>query len=147
MMGALKKITPFLWYDNTAEQAAHFYCGIFANSRILEASAMSVTFELEGQEIIAFNGGPLFKFNEASSWMIHCKDQQEVDYYWELLTEGGTISRCGWLKDKYGLSWQVVPDMLQSVLQHPDPVKAQKAFQAMLKMNKLDIQLLLDAVA
>ena len=147
MESKTNKIVPFLWFNAHAGDAARYYCGIFPNARMISENPQSANFELDGQEFIAFNGGPMFQFNEASSWMIRCHDQQEVDYYWDRLVEGGTPSRCGWLKDKFGMSWQVVPIQLKALLAHPDPVKAQKAFQAMMKMQKLDIALLEAAVA
>jgi predicted 3-demethylubiquinone-9 3-methyltransferase (glyoxalase superfamily) len=143
----MKKITPFLWFDTQAEEAMNFYVSIFKNSKVLGVSlgpdgrAQSVNFELEGQELIGFNAGPEFKFNEAISFFVDCKDQAEVDYYWDRLTaDGGEESQCGWLKDKYGLSWQIVPAALGQYLGDPDPVKAQRAMQAMLKMRKIDIE-------
>jgi predicted 3-demethylubiquinone-9 3-methyltransferase (glyoxalase superfamily) len=153
----LQKITPFLWFDDKAEEAANFYVGIFRNSRVVTVtrygeagkevhqrppgSVMTVEFELEGQRFTALNGGPLFRFNESVSFVVHCQTQDEVDYYWNELTAGGDpkAQQCGWLKDKYGLSWQVVPDPLIQMLTDPDRQKSQRAFQAMLKMKKLDI--------
>ncbi len=149
----MQKITPFLWFDNQAEEAAKFYTSIFKNSTIkgddeyLESaeevagkpagSVMTVSFELDGQEFIALNGGPNFKFTEAVSFMIDCKDQEEVDYYWERLSEGGEESQCGWLKDKFGLSWQVVPKALGELMGDPDKEKADRVMAAMLKMKKI----------
>lgn len=146
------KITPFLWFNADLEQVANFYQSVFKDSKVLNMSGppgnvMSATFELEGQRFHAFNGGPMFKFNESVSFFINCETQEEVDYYWEKLTEGGEKSRCGWLKDQFGLSWQVIPSILQQVLGHPDPEKAKKAMEAMMQMGKLDIQKLKDAVA
>ena len=142
----MKKITPFLWFDTQAEEAMNLYTSIFKNSKVLGVSrgpdgkAQSVNFELEGQEITAFNAGPEFKFNESISFFVNCKDQAEVDNYWNQLTaNGGEESQCGWLKDKFGLSWQIVPTVLGQYLGDPDPVKAQRAMQAMLKMRKIDI--------
>jgi predicted 3-demethylubiquinone-9 3-methyltransferase (glyoxalase superfamily) len=142
----MKKITPFLWFDNQAEQAMNFYTSIFKNSKVLGVSrgpdgkAQSVNFEIEGQELIGFNAGPEFKFNEAISLFVDCRDQAEVDELWNQLTsDGGEESQCGWLKDKYGLSWQIIPSALGQYLGDPDPVKAQRAMQAMLKMQKIDI--------
>ena len=147
----MPKITPFLWFDSQAEEAARFYTSIFPNSRIVSTTrygegapmpkggVMTVVFELDGQRFIALNGGPLFKFNEAISFSVDCKTQQEVDEYWAKLTAGGQESQCGWLKDKYGLSWQIVPTVLGELLSDPDPKKAKRAMQAMLKMKKLDV--------
>lgn len=138
------RITPFLWFDNNASEAVDFYLSIFKNSRRLDAPSadapgstkrpvVTVPFELDGQVLTAINAGPHFKFNEAVSFMIRCDSQQEVDYYWEKLTAGGSESQCGWLKDKFGLSWQVVPAILPDLIKHP------KAMQSMLGMRKLDI--------
>ena len=147
----MPKINPFLWFDTQAEEAARFYTSIFPNSRIVsttrygegapmpKGSVMTVVFELDGQRFIALNGGPLFKFNEAISFSVDCKTQQEVDEYWAKLTAGGQESQCGWLKDKFGLSWQIVPTVLGELLSDPDPKKAKRAMQAMLKMKKLDV--------
>jgi predicted 3-demethylubiquinone-9 3-methyltransferase (glyoxalase superfamily) len=147
----MQKITTFLWFDNQAEEAALLYTSIFKNSKILGVSrygeagpgpagqAMTVNFQLEGQEFIALNGGPEFKFTEAISLYVDCATQAEVDERWEKLTVGGEESQCGWLKDKFGLSWQIVPATLGKLLGGPDPVKAQRAMQAMLQMHKLDI--------
>jgi predicted 3-demethylubiquinone-9 3-methyltransferase (glyoxalase superfamily) len=143
----MKKITPFLWFDTQAEEAMNFYTSIFKNSRVLgvtpgpNGKAMSVNFELEGQEFIGLNAGPQFKFNEAISFLVDCKTQEEVDELWEKLTaDGGEESMCGWLKDKYGLSWQIIPTALSEMLSDPDPEKAGRVMQAMLKMNKIDIE-------
>jgi len=155
----MQKITTFLWYDREAEEAAKFYCAIFKSSKILKISryggedgpfpkggVMTVQFRLDGQEFIAMNGGPQFKFTEAISLSIACKDQKEVDYYWEkLLAGGGEESMCGWLKDKYGLSWQVTPPILPKMLTDKDPKKAKGAMDAMMKMRKLDIRKLKEA--
>jgi predicted 3-demethylubiquinone-9 3-methyltransferase (glyoxalase superfamily) len=142
----MKKITPFLWFDTQAEEAMNLYTSIFKNSKVLGVSrgpdgkAQSVNFELEGQEIVGFNAGPEFKFNEAISFFVDCKDQAEVDELWNKLTaNGGEESQCGWLKDKFGLSWQIVPAALSRYLSDPDPVKAQRVMQAMLKMRKIVI--------
>lgn len=136
----MSNITPFLWFDNQAEEAARFYTSVFQNSRITSTSPMMVTFELEGKPFMALNGGPQFKFNEAISFFISCQTQQEVDSYWTRLTaDGGSESQCGWLKDKYGLSWQVVPEALGRYLGDPDQGKSQRVLQAMLKMNKIVI--------
>lgn len=146
-----QKVTTFLWFDNQAEEAANFYVSLFKNSKIVSVSrypegspapagtAMTVEFELAGIQFIALNGGPHFKFTEAISLSIDCEDQAEVDDLWEKLSDGGTPSRCGWLKDRYGLSWQVVPRALPQYLGGSDPVKSQRAMQAMLQMSKLDI--------
>lgn len=147
----MQKITPFLWYDTQAEEAAKFYCSIFKNSRILNTarypegspapagSVMTVEFELEGQRFIALNGGPHFQFNESVSFSIECDTQAEVDRYWDqLLSGGGQESQCGWLKDRYGLSWQVNPKALGRMLSDPDKEKASRVMQAMLKMRKID---------
>jgi predicted 3-demethylubiquinone-9 3-methyltransferase (glyoxalase superfamily) len=147
----MQKITPFLWYDTQAEEAAKFYCSIFKNSRILNTarypegspapagSVMTVEFELEGQRFIALNGGPHFKFNESVSFSIECDTQAEVDRYWDqLLSGGGQESQCGWLKDRYGLSWQVNPKALGRMLSDPDKEKASRVMQAMLQMKKID---------
>jgi predicted 3-demethylubiquinone-9 3-methyltransferase (glyoxalase superfamily) len=143
----MKKITPFLWFDTQAEEAMNFYCSIFKNSRVLSVTpgpngiAQSVSFELEGQEFIGLNAGPVFKFNEAISFFVNCETQQEVDELWDRLTaDGGEPGNCGWLKDKYGLSWQIIPTALGELLGDPDREKAGRALQAMLKMNKIDIQ-------
>jgi predicted 3-demethylubiquinone-9 3-methyltransferase (glyoxalase superfamily) len=157
----MQKITPFLWYDNNAEEAASFYCSIFKNSKVgsvtrydessakaagrPEGSAMTVEFELEGQKFVALNGGPHFKFTEAVSFVVNCDNQEEVDYFWEKLTAGGQEVQCGWLKDKYGLSWQVTPTILPELLKHKDPAKAKRVMEAMLKMKKIDIAILKQA--
>jgi predicted 3-demethylubiquinone-9 3-methyltransferase (glyoxalase superfamily) len=151
------KIGPCLWFDNQAEEAAKFYAGIFKKSRIVKisrygeagheihrrpaGSVMTVAFELEGQPFTALNGGPLFKFNEAISLQVYCKTQKEVDYYWDKLTAGGDTNaqQCGWLKDKYGVSWQVVPTVALELLSDPKSKKSQRAFAAMMQMKKLDI--------
>ncbi|HEY0730520.1 MAG TPA: VOC family protein [Pyrinomonadaceae bacterium] len=148
-----QKITTFLWFDNNAEEAANFYVSVFKNSRILktarypegspgpQGAVMTVDFELDGQEFIALNGGPHFKFTEAISLVVHCKTQEEVDYYWEKLTaDGGQESQCGWLKDKYGLSWQITPDVLLNTWSEADPAKAQRVMQAMMGMKKIIIK-------
>ncbi len=147
-------ITPFLWFDSQAEEAANFYVSIFPNSRIGKVtrfgpggpgpagSVMTVAFELQGQPLVALNGGPHFHFTEAISFMVDCQSQQEVDNYWEKLSAGGSEGRCGWLKDRFGLSWQIVPSRLQELLSDPDPQKSKRVVQAMLKMVKLDISAL-----
>ncbi len=142
----MQKITPFLWYDGKAQEAANFYCSIFKDSKILSTmpgpgeTAMGVTFRINGQELTAFNGGPMFKFNESISLFVNCETQEEVDYYWNSLTvDGGEPSRCGWLKDKYGLSWQIVPTILSRLLQDTDRMKAGRVMDAMMKMDKIII--------
>jgi predicted 3-demethylubiquinone-9 3-methyltransferase (glyoxalase superfamily) len=154
----MQKITPFLWFNEQAEEAANFYISIFKNSRIIsmsrfpkgspgpEGKVMSITFQLEGEEFMALNGGPLFTFTEAISFFVHCETQAEVDQLWEkLLASGGTPSRCGWLKDRFGLSWQIVPTALGRLLADPDPEKARRVMQAMLKMSKIETGLLQQA--
>jgi predicted 3-demethylubiquinone-9 3-methyltransferase (glyoxalase superfamily) len=150
----MQKITTFLWFDNQAEEAVNLYTSLFKNSRILEISrygegaplpagtVMSVTFQLEGQEFMALNGGPVFKFTEAMSLFVKCETQAEVDRYWEALSAGGEVQQCGWLKDRFGVSWQIVPTQLGILLGDPDPAKANRVMQAMLKMVKLDIEAL-----
>ena len=147
----MHKVTPFLWYDTQAEEAAKFYVSIFPKSKILKmarygdagpgpkGSVMTVEFELAGQRMIALNGGPHFKFTEAISLSVDCKDQKEVDHYWSKLSQGGQESMCGWLKDKYGLSWQINPSILGKLLSDKDAKKAQRVMEAMLKMKKIDI--------
>lgn len=148
----MPKITPFLWFDNQAEEAAAFYVSVFPNSKITEVSrygpagpgpegqAMVVAFELDGQAFTALNGGPHFRFTEAVSFYISCKDQAEIDHYWDgLQAGGGSPSQCGWLKDRFGLSWQVVPEVLPQLIGGPDREKARRGTEAMLKMRKLDI--------
>ena len=147
-----QKITPCLWFDDQAEAAANLYISLFKDSRILnitrygeagpgpKGSVVTVAFELSGQKFIALNGGPYFKFTEAVSFSIDCKTQEEVDWFWEkLISGGGEESQCGWLKDKFGLSWQVIPTVLGEMLSDPDPQKAKRATEAMLKMRKIDI--------
>jgi predicted 3-demethylubiquinone-9 3-methyltransferase (glyoxalase superfamily) len=147
----MQKITPFLWFDNQAEEAANFYTSIFKNSKVgnvarygeagpgPEGSVMTVSFQLEGQEFTALNGGPAFKFTEAISFFVDCKSQEEVDELWEKLSAGGEEGPCGWLKDKFGLSWQIVPTVLIEMLNDPDPEKARRVTEAMLQMKKIDI--------
>jgi predicted 3-demethylubiquinone-9 3-methyltransferase (glyoxalase superfamily) len=147
----MQKITPFLWFDNQAEEAMNFYVSIFKNSKVGKVSrygdagpgpkgtAMSATFQLEGQEFMALNGGPVFHFTEAISLFVDCKTQEEVDELWEKLSAGGQPSRCGWLKDKFGLSWQIIPSALMEMLQDKDPQKSKRVMQAMLQMSKIDI--------
>lgn len=137
---AIQKITPFLWFENQAEEAAKFYCSVFNNSKVTGVSPMIVTFELEGIKFTALNGGPRFRFTEAISFVVTCHSQEEVDYYWSKLTsDGGEESMCAWLKDKYGLSWQIVPTALMELIGHTDGEKANRAMQAMLKMEKIVI--------
>ncbi|MGH9198819.1 MAG: VOC family protein [Acidimicrobiia bacterium] len=161
MRVAGQKINPCLWFDTQAEEAAKFYCSVFKNSRMgtiaryldegqeihgKEAgSVMAVKFEIAGQKFAALNGGPHFKFTEAVSFYVHCKDQDEVDRLWAQLTEGGAPGQCGWLIDRFGLSWQIVPDRLTELLSDPDPERAQRAMQAMLQMHKIEIKTLEDA--
>ena len=147
----MQKINTFLWFDNQAEEAAKFYTSIFKNSRILhtarygdagpgpKGSVMLVTFELEGQTFMALNGGPLFKFTEAVSLFVNCETQAEVDHLWESLSTGGEKIRCGWLKDKYGLTWQIIPTVLGKLMGDPDAQKAARVTKAMLQMDKIDI--------
>ena len=153
----MQKITPFLWFDDLAEEAARFYVSLFDDSEITDVTrypegapgepgaVMTVGFRIAGQEFTALNGGPQFPFTEAVSLYVHCEDQDEVDRFWSQLTEGGEESQCGWLKDRYGLSWQIVPDRLGELLGDPDPARAQAAMQAMLQMSKIDIKVLEDA--
>jgi predicted 3-demethylubiquinone-9 3-methyltransferase (glyoxalase superfamily) len=140
----MRKITPFLWFDTQAEEAMKFYVSLFTNSKIFDITpgpngiASSVRFELEGQEFIAFNAGPEFKFNEAISFFVDCDDQAEVDYFWNaLIANGGEESMCGWLKDKYGLSWQIIPKQLGELMGDPDPEKSTRVRDAMLTMKKI----------
>jgi predicted 3-demethylubiquinone-9 3-methyltransferase (glyoxalase superfamily) len=148
----MNKITPFLWFDTQAEEAMRFYVSVFKNSKVLsvtpgpDGSFVSVNFELEGQEFMALSAGPEYKFNEAISLYVDCKTQEEVDELWEKLTaDGGEPGRCGWLKDKYGLSWQIIPSALGELMGDKDPQKAGRVMQAMLGMNKIDIQGLKEA--
>jgi len=148
----MPKITPFLWFDHQAEEAMNFYVSIFKNSKAgtitrygdagpgPKGTVMSVTFELDGQQFMALNGGPVFHFTEAISLFVNCESQQEVDELWEKLSAGGQNSRCGWLKDKFGLSWQIIPSGLMTALSNKDPEKAKRAMQAMLKMDKIDLE-------
>jgi predicted 3-demethylubiquinone-9 3-methyltransferase (glyoxalase superfamily) len=140
----MPKITPFLWFDNNAQEAVDFYASIFKNTKVLnvhrvEGKVLTVTFELEGQRFMALNGGPHYKLTEAFSIFVSCETQEEVDNYWNKLLEGGTPSRCGWLKDKFGLSWQIIPKALMELMGDPDPKKANAVFQAMMKMDKIVI--------
>jgi len=157
----MQKITPCLWFDNQAEEAVNFYVSIFKKSKIMdiarygeagakvsgkpEGTVMTVTFLLEGQEFMALNGGPEFKFTEAVSFIVNCKTQKEVDEYWKKLSEGGEEGPCGWLKDRYGVSWQIVPIVLGEMLQDKDTRKSEKVMKAMLQMKKLDIKALKQA--
>jgi predicted 3-demethylubiquinone-9 3-methyltransferase (glyoxalase superfamily) len=147
----MPRITPFLWFDGQAEDAMNFYLGIFPNSRTLEVtrcgeagpgpegSVLVASFELDGQRFNALNGGPQFRFTEAVSFVIDCADQAQVDHYWDRLSDGGTPQQCGWLKDRFGVSWQVVPTVLPDLLGDPDPARAGRAMRAMLQMTRLDI--------
>ena len=148
-----QRIVPNLWFDTEAEEAANFYLSVFKNSRIVNVThyteaapreagmVMTVEFELDGQRFVGINGGPEFKFDEAVSFQINCKDQDEVDYYWEKLTaDGGKEGQCGWLTDRYGLSWQVTPEGMEELFADPDPERAKRAMEAMLKMSKLDVE-------
>ena len=153
----MQKITPFLWFDGKAEEAMNFYVSIFKNSKVVSVTrygeagpgpngtVMTATFQLDGQEFVALNGGPHFKFTEAISFVVYCETQEEVDEFWEKLSEGGEKSRCGWLKDKYGLSWQIVPTVLAELYQDKDAEKTKRVMEAMLKMDKLDIKTLKQA--
>jgi predicted 3-demethylubiquinone-9 3-methyltransferase (glyoxalase superfamily) len=153
----MQKITPFLWFDNNAEDAVNFYVSIFKDSKILsvarygdagpgpKGTVMTANFRLNGQEFVALNGGPHFKFTEAISFVVNCETQAEVDEFWEKLSAGGTESQCGWLKDKFGLSWQIVPTVLPELLQNKEAGKAQRVMQAMLQMKKIDINTLKQA--
>lgn len=163
MKTKVQKITPFLWFDNQAEEAVSFYTTIFKNSKIVSISrygeegaqasgrpmgtVMTVSFTLDGQEFVALNGGPVFKFTEAISFVVNCGSQEEVDHYWAKLSEGGDpkAQQCGWLKDKYGLSWQIVPTVLGKLLSDPDPEKSRRVMNAMLQMKKIDTDTLKQA--
>ena len=152
----MQRISPFLWFDDKAEEAAVFYTSIFKNSKIRtivryadsgaevtgrpKGTAMTVAFQLDGQEFVALNGGPQYKFTEAVSFVVNCQTQEEVDEYWKKLSDGGREVQCGWLKDKYGLSWQIVPTILSEMLNDPDPKKADRVMKAMLQMKKIDIK-------
>lgn len=141
----MQNITPFLWFDGRAEEAMNHYLSIFKNAKALSVSrangkVMSVTFELEGQKFMGLNAGPQYKFTEAVSFFVSCETQEEVDELWEKLSEGGAPGRCGWLKDKYGLSWQIIPKALGKLMSDPDPEKSKAVVQAMLKMNKIVIE-------
>ncbi len=137
------KITPFLWFEKDAEQAAKYYCSIFKNATINAVNPLVVSLEIEGQNLLLLNGGPKFKLDEAFSLSISCDTQEEIDYYWEKLSEGGREDMCGWLRDKYGLSWQVVPSVLPQLMNNPE--RADRVIQSFLKMRKFDIQALLNA--
>ena len=153
----MQKITPFLWFDDKAEEAMNFYVSVFRNSRIVsvtrygeagpgpKGTVMSATFQLEGQEFYALNGGPQFTFTPAISLFVNCKTQEEVDELWEKLSQGGRKDRCGWLQDRYGLSWQIIPTILGEMLRDQDPEKSKRVMQAMLKMDKIDIKRLKQA--
>ena len=155
----MQKITPFLWFDGKAEEAMRFYVSIFKNSKVgaitrygdagpgPKGTVMVVTFQLDGQEFIALNGGPQFTFSPAISFVVNCETQEEVDAFWEKLSEGGEKLQCGWLTDKYGLSWQIVPTVLGEMMQDKDAEKSQRVMKAMLQMNKLDIERLKQAYA
>jgi len=157
----MQKITPCLWFDNQAEEAVNFYASIFKNSKVgriarygeagaevsgrPSGSVMTVEFQLEGQEFLALNGGPIFKFTEAVSFVVNCETQEKIDEMWEKLSKGGAKGQCGWLKDKYGLSWQIVPPVLSEMLQDKDTKKSERVMKAMLQMKKLDIKKLKQA--
>jgi predicted 3-demethylubiquinone-9 3-methyltransferase (glyoxalase superfamily) len=160
----MQKITPFLWFDNQAEAAAKFYTSVFKNSKVgkvlrydeatakaaggLVGSVLTIEFEIEGQKFTALNGGPDFKFNESISFVVNCDSQEEVDYFWEKLTaDGGRESQCGWLKDKFGVSWQITPTVLIEMLHDKDPEKSERVMKAMLQMQKIDINKLKAAYA
>jgi len=147
----MQKITPFLWFDNQAEEAMNFYVSIFRNSKVLsvnrygdagpgpKGSVMTASFQLDGQNFVALNGGPLYTFSPATSFVVDCENQDEVDWYWEKLGEGGKYNPCAWLDDKFGVTWQIVPRQLMQLLGDPDPVKSNRVMQAMLQMTKIDI--------
>ena len=167
MNNKIQKITPNLWFDTQAEQAAELYTSIFKNSKIgkitrygkerkeeigevdgiLEGTVMTVEFQLDGQEFVALNGGPLFKFTEAISFIVHCENQDELDYFWEKLSEGGDekAQNCGWLKDEFGVSWQIIPSTLTGMVSDPDLEKSERVMKAMLQMKKIDIKTLMQA--
>ena len=149
----MPKITPFLWFNDQAEDAMNFYVSVFKTSKVLSVTrqgggtgpkgpVMTVAFELDGQKFVGLNGGPHFTFSEAISFVVNCETQDEVDYYWDRLGDGGQPSQCGWLKDRFGLSWQIVPTALPRLLQDPDPLKAQRVMQAMMQMTKIDVSAL-----
>lgn len=153
----MPKITPFLWFDHQAEEAMNFYVSIFKNSKVLsvnrygdagpgpKGSVMTTNFELDGQVFTALNGGPMYQLSPAISFVVHCENQAEVDHYWEKLSEGGKENQCAWLEDKFGVTWQIVPNILIELLSDPDPVKAGRVMQATLKMTKIDIDTLKQA--
>jgi len=153
----MQKITPFLWFDNQAEEAMNFYVSVFKNSKNVSitrfgeagpganGTVMTARFQIEGQEFVALNGGPVFTFTPAISFVVNCETQEEVDRLWEKLSEGGEKQQCGWLKDKFGVSWQIVPIVLVDLLNDPDPVKSQRVMKAMLPMGKIDIKTLKQA--
>jgi predicted 3-demethylubiquinone-9 3-methyltransferase (glyoxalase superfamily) len=155
----MQKIITFLWFDHEAEEAAGFYTSLFKNSRITEVTrypeggpapagqAMTVKFELDGQEFLALNGGPQYQFTEATSLLVNCEGQEEVDRLWEKLTDGGEAGQCGWLKDRWGLSWQIIPKELSALIGDPDPERSRRAVMAMLGMQKIDIERLRNAAA
>ena len=148
----MQPITPFLWYNGQAEEAAKLYTSIFKDSEIVEikrwgaggpapaGTVLTATVRLRGQEVILFNGGPLFQFTPAFSWVVNCQTQEEIDDYWDKLTPGGKIQQCGWLKDKFGVSWQIIPEVLLKLLYGKDPEKSKRVMQAMLQMKKIDIE-------
>jgi predicted 3-demethylubiquinone-9 3-methyltransferase (glyoxalase superfamily) len=164
MQNTMPRITPFLWFDNQAEEAVSFYTSIFSDSKVLniarygkegaeasgrpEGTVMTIAFKLDGQDFVALNGGPHFKFTEAISFVVNCESQEEVDHYWEKLSEGGDkkAQQCGWLKDKYGVSWQIVPTVLTELLNDPDPEKSRRVMKALLEMKKIDIKTLKRAI-
>lgn len=153
----MQKITPFLWFDDKAEDAMNFYCSIFKNSHVIriarygdagpgpKGTVMTANFSLDGQEFVALNGGPQFTFSPAISFVVNCETQKEVDEFWERLSEGGQQIQCGWLQDKFGVSWQIVPIILGELLSDPDEIRAQRVMKAMLQMTKIDIGLLRQA--
>lgn len=153
----MQKITPFLWFDNQAEEAMNFYVSVFRKSKIVsinrygevgpgpKGSVMIAKFQIEGQEFVALNGGPQFKFSQAISFVVNCKTQEEIDSYWEKLSESGEKQPCGWLKDKYGVSWQIVPVVLGEMMNDPDPAKTERVMKALLPMGKIDIKILKQA--
>jgi predicted 3-demethylubiquinone-9 3-methyltransferase (glyoxalase superfamily) len=165
MESRFQRITPCLWFDDQAEAAVELYTSVFPSSRVVsvtrygkqaaeiggmrEGAVMTIAFQLDGQDLTALNGGPLYRFSEAVSLVVHCRSQEEVDHYWERLSEGGDerAQQCGWLKDRFGLSWQVVPTLLPELLAHPDPDKARRAAEAMLGMKKIDLAALRRAVS
>ena len=153
----MQKITPFLWFNDKAEEAANFYVSLFKNSKVKEirrygdagpgpkGSVMTITFQIEGQDFIALNGGPHFSFTPAISLFVNCQTQEEVDQLWENLSPGGRKDRCGWLQDKYGLSWQIIPEALGKLMSDPDPAKAGSVMKAMLQMDKIEVKRLQEA--